>query len=391
MAGPALAKTTFVSGADDSLRVKDVYGEGGGIVNSYTEDHPDNIDILVSVDSSAGGGSNNQDDDPIATDSGLDDAPDVGTIGGALEGAGDENDELADLLASLDEDMLNDIPLDEATLDGTMCSVNGMDAYIKGNVSGKSLKTLGAMINQLACDGYNLVVNSLNAIASLIAGIASLASRLGLPGAFSSIANCAGNQPSVLGNAVRIMAPQIAAKGNIPLLNDVARSGFGGALNNALPGVVNRTISNLGLPSGLAQSAYSGYYNNARESFGRVDSGWNTTNFGGNEVLQGTVVSGNDFFRDTMGASVNDRNISVRPENGEVVTYQNYGADSNGIVASEKRPGETDPLYQSRVGIERQRDTFIYGASGFGKQTVDGFINKAFSNVGAKLGNMIRN
>ena len=30
MAAPALAKTTFASGADDSLRVKDVYGEGGG-------------------------------------------------------------------------------------------------------------------------------------------------------------------------------------------------------------------------------------------------------------------------------------------------------------------------------------------------------------------------
>jgi hypothetical protein len=95
MAAPALAKTTFASGADDSLRVKDVYGEGGGgVVNSYTEEHPSNIDILEGIDGSAGGGAN-EDDDPILDDSDFGDAPDVGTIGGALEGTGDEADDLA--------------------------------------------------------------------------------------------------------------------------------------------------------------------------------------------------------------------------------------------------------------------------------------------------------
>ena len=391
MAAPALAKTTFASGADDSLRVKDVYGEGGGgVVNSYTEEHPSNIDILEGIDGSAGGGAN-EDDDPILDDSDFGDAPDVGTIGGALEGTGDEADELADLLSSLDEDMLNDMALDESMLDGVMCSVNGEDAFIKGNISGKGLKALGSMINQLACDGYNLAINSLNALSSLIAGLAGLASRIGLPGAFGSIANCANNQPSVLAGAVRMMAPQIAAKGNIPLLNDIARSGFGGALNNAMPGIVNRAVSNLNLPSGLAQSAYTGYYNTARESFGRVDPNWSTTNFGGMEVLNGTVVSNNSFFRDTMGASVNDRNISIGFDGDEVVTYQNYGSDVNADYSKDMRPGESEALYRSRLGMDRQKDTFMYAASGFGKQTVDGFLNKAFSNVGAKIGNMIKN
>lgn len=393
MAGPALATTSFASGADDSLRVKDVYGEGGGgVVNSYTEDHPTNIDILEGIDGSAGGGGGSGvDDDPIDDSGDFGDMPDVGTIGGALEGTGDEADELADLLSSLDEDMLNDMALDEAMIDGVMCSVNGQDAFIKGNVSGKALKSLGSMINQLACDGYNLAINSLNALSSLIAGLAGLASRIGLPGAFGSIANCANNQPSVLAGAVRMMAPQIAAKGNVPLLNDIARSGFGGALNNAMPGIVNRTISNLNLPSGLAQSAYSGYYNTARESFGRVDSKWNATNFGGREILNGTVVSNNDFFRDTMGASVTDRNISMGFDGDEVVTYQNYGSDMGGPNMNDMRPGETESLYRSRLGMDRQKDTFMYAAGGFGKQTVDGFLNKAFDKVGAKIGNMIRN
>lgn len=45
------------------------------------------------------------------------------------------------------------------------------------------------------------------------------------------------------------------------------------------------------------------------------------------EVLNGTVVSNNSFFRDTMGASVNDRNISIGFDGDEVVTYQNYGSE----------------------------------------------------------------
>ena len=158
-----------------------------------------------------------------------------------------------------------------------------------------------------------------------------------------------------------------------------------------MPGIVNRAVSNLNLPAGLAQSAYTGYYNTARESFGRVDPNWSTTNFGGMEVLNGTVVSNNSFFRDTMGASVNDRNISIGFDGDEVVTYQNYGSDVNADYSKDMRHGESEAMYRSRLGMDRQKDTFMYAASGFGKQTVDGFLNKAFSNVGAKIGNMIKN
>lgn len=438
MTAPQLAKTTFRSGPEDELAVIDVYEkQGSGVVNSYQETHKDSIDVLDSLNGEGagegggegGGGSTpdgSESEDPWESLGNNDDlAPnnDLSDLTGGLDGAPDVGSAgEAERLANMDPDTISDIDdLDENVRDG-MCfrgdsvdevfaDVNGIETKIPRGINFNSLNSMNNIIGRLSGGNIANIIDRGGA-ASLVASSVLQGSRMGIPNVFGGIVNgvaagVAGNgkiNNNVLARAVGMMIPEIVRNANIPVLGDIARSPFGNILARAAPGIIGNTIRNIARPTGLPQSGYSSYYGNARDTFGLVDPNWNRTTFGGQPVMNATVVSQNDFMQESMYANVTTRPLQIsttpsgnsRYTNTSDVYYNNpstFDRDYNtgGEIYSQQGtvvPSQPIDIYNRRTQ-QRKDDAFMVAATSFGQATVAGFLAKKFAKTNIKINRSI--
>lgn len=423
MTAPQLAETTFVSGPDDELAVVDVYEESGsGVVNSYQETHPQEIDPLEAVNG-GGDGSNSSDDggDPFADNDflpspnddlnapnndlsdltgGLDGAPDVGTSLEASRLTSGEDDWMSDL-SDLDDDMRDSICMQPGMMDNIVYQSGEVISNVSSAVNFNSMQSLNNLIGKLS-GGLDIGrIVDMGGLSSLVSTVSQAGSRIGIPNVFSRIVQGGKFSNNILTAAVANMVPGIIRNANIPLLGDIARSPFGNILASISPGIIGNTIRAIARPTGMPQSQYGNYYGNARDTFSRVDPNWNRSNFGQFPgALNATVVSQNPFFQETMQANVSTRPLYVVPTstgyrneadvyNPDRVSYRPEAGgkvwDDEGVLVDTS--AEQD--YERRTEYMRE-DSLMSAATVFPPRSVDDYIQSTFPDVGANVNRTVR-
>lgn len=443
MTAPKLADTTFVSGPDDSLIVVDVYGNGGGgVVNSYQETHPAEIDPLTAAggggsgggggggdgggsggggsgggsggggggESGAGGSSentaggeeytptSNSDDTAPNNDlsdltGGLSGAPDVGTSLEANRLASGDTDYFSDIEA-LDDDIRGAISLQPDLLDNIVHELGDVVTDVTSAINFNSLQTLNSLVGKMAGGDFG-TIKDLGGLASLVSTVTQTASRAGIPNVFNSILAGGKFTQDVLTTAVTNMVPGIVKNANISLLGDVARSPFGNVLAAVSPNIVGNTIRAIAPPTGMREADYGNYYGDARDTFSRVDPNWNKSNFGQfTNALNSTVVSQNPFLQQALKS-----NVATRPLYLEQDKFDNYvnrmdTYDVDRPVYRQEAGGkvwddegvlvETSPqnLYERQTQYRRE-DSLMAAAAVFPTRTVESFIAQTFPAVDA--------
>lgn len=432
MSAPKLATTTFQAGPDDKLAVIDVYEkEGSGVVNSFQETHGDAIDVLDTLagggekpkdnaGNGEGGGDEFKESDPYSGDNapnndssdltgGLDGAPDVGSAGEAERLANSDPDYISDI-DDLDENVREGMCFRGDSTDEVFYDIEPLEdleeindynwnpAKIVKGVNFRSVKSVNNIINRLSGGAVKGRITDVGGMASLIASSAIQGSRMGMPNVFNAITRGKINK-TILARAVGVMIPSIVAKANIPLLNDIARSPFGPMLPRVAPGIIGNTIKAIARPTGMPQNQYGQYYGNVRDTFDRIDPNWNKTSYGNRQVLNGTVVSSNEFMTEAMYANVSTRPLQIKSQfegngyyNESDIYYNNpstfdrdlntggYQYDRQGVVVQQ------DPsiIYDRRTQSRRD-DSFMVAATAFSASTVESYLKKKFSKTNAKV------
>ena len=423
MTAPQLAETTFVSGPDDGLAVVDVYGEGGsGVVNSYQETHPQEIDPLSAADGgngddqSGGGGDSEGGEDRLeditpvdyGDDSspnndlsdltgGLDGAPDVGTsLEAARLASGDE--ELVSDIQGLDDDMRGAICMQPSFMDNVVHQVGDVVTNVSSAVNFNSLQNLNNMVSRLAGGGVGSFGNirDLGGLSSLVSTATQVASRAGIPNVFTQIVAGGRFNKNILTAAVTNMIPGIVRNANIPLLGEIARSPLGNILASVSPGIIGNTIRSIARPTRMTQSQYGPYYGEVRDTFSRVDPSWNKTNFGGYPgALNARVVSQNPFLQETLRANVSTRPLQVVPTSTGYVNQSDvyhedrvtYVPETGGKVWDDEGvlvDTSASDDYARRTEY-RKEDALMSAATVFPERTVDDYLSSTFPGVDADV------
>lgn len=415
MAGPKIAETIASTGPDDKLIVVDVYEkEGSSVVNSYQETHPDAIDVLDTAKgggdaaggeaADAAGGEGGDDplgdfinqftgDDSAGANNDITDLSDVdpSTDYGldSMEELAASNDDLLSDMTDMSDPLLSGLAIPGQVVPQIFAQNGDVLTRLLPGVGNRSLNAVTGMINRLSGGNFPTTILNNSGMGGLIAGLTNTASRIGIPGSFSAIANGI-NNPAVMDIALRTVLPEVVRRANIPLLNDIANTPLVRSVQNLIPGVIGETVRNLSRPTYLSQNQYSNYYGQTRQTFGRIDPNWNRdTRYENGQVLNGTVVASNPFYYETAEASVMDSpiTISVNPDpdqyaNPSVVRYDNY---DNQVQYAE--PGESQVEYEIRSSRQKSEDRAMYVAGSLIRNktvsTVSSYLDTEFREVGA--------
>lgn len=406
MTGPKMAETITATGPDDKLIVVDVYQEeGSAVVNSYQETHPEAIDVLDTAKGKPQGGSEESSDDPLGdfidkftgddsaganndisdlTD--LDASTDYGLD--SIEELAASNDELLSDITDLSDPLKGALAIPGQVVPEIYAQTGDMLNRLRAGISTQSLGALTNIVNQLSNGQFPTTILNSTGIGTLVAGVTSAASRIGIPNTFSAIASGINNQ-SAMDIALRTVLPEVVRKANIPLLNDIANTPLVRSVQNLIPGIVGETVRGLTRPTYLGQNEYAGYYGASRQTFGRIDSNWNSdVRYENGTVLNGTVVGSNPFYYDTAQASVMNYPITVKPnpnsgmdQNPAVVEYGDVYVNSTPLV------GESQEVFEGRVVREQIEDRAMVVAGSllqtFGQRTVGDYLDREFGTVGA--------
>lgn len=340
MSKSKLVKTTFQSGPDDGLLAVDIYeSESGEVVNSYDKTESEALDVLDTLNGKASAGS------PISGLLGL------SGLGGLAEQFG--SNLLSDLVGGLDlsnpfTNLNPDVTQQLLDMDESVARYSNEDinaaAAIRemsdpvknqflipktdaNNVFGtfsdvtKKISTvlpitdtrnIGNLVNNISKGNYPTSYVDKGALSNLISNTVNMASIAKLPKAFSTIAQYSGIDTRVLTKAATSAINVSLQRGDIEVFKDVARTSIANDLKYAMPNVVNRVIGSVERPREVTYNDTPRYYQEARDSFTRVDPNWNKTVRGSGSVINGTAIATNPFMMQCVRSSVTAQPLVIK-------------------------------------------------------------------------------
>lgn len=356
MSQSLLAKTTFQTGPDDSLRVVDVYGEqASGVINSYQAKDSEAIDVLDALNGKQDEKQDpqNDQDNPGDSDSSPDsDAPaddpsdpqsdpgsgDSGNGSGGSSSdngpfdsvnpdfSGGQNDpsDLQDRFSNGDSDLqeqlgnLSDLSAGQFNYGNAAPQVitgtfNNLPVNIPATVPIRDVRSLNGILNNLTGGKYPLSITDTSSLTGLLGSVLNAASGLNLPSVFTSLLSSGKVDKNALYNAVNYALPQTTARGELGLFKDIASSAYAGQLKQNLPNIVSSVLTNVQKPYNLPRAQYPTYYGEMRTGLSNVDPQWNQRSRNGSYVLDSNAVCTNPFVTSMIKSNLVSQPMHVLP------------------------------------------------------------------------------
>lgn len=351
MAGE-IASTTFSSGPQDKLAVADVYKQTKtSVINSFQDIREStgfdvlgllkgtNLTSLSGIIKTVKDGKLNL--DPTAVLTRL-----IGT-----------NDKLKGMVKDVEKSIATGVNIPMSLKNDVTATVNGNKSIVDGSDL-TSVKGLAGMINTVTNGGYNAAFVDKGALAGLVGGISTQASKLGLPNVFSSLTSVT-NDRSIMVNAVKNIVPDAVKTGDVALLADIADTVYGKEIRKVYPNFANDVARVVNKPTGLKSKDISGYYDRVTGMFAKADPNWNmctrSANIVGPEKPTGSdvldvspLLVDNDFTHEMVKMKAMEQHMTLDSTNlydsdesagsllsAEKITYATMQEDNNPEVLAE--------------------------------------------------------
>lgn len=247
---------------------------------------------------------------------------------------------LAGAFADIDKSIKGGFVIPSDLINKVQATVNGIVSSVSGADLG-SLKGLTNLVNTLSgpTHPFQTTFNDIGGAVSLITGLTSESSKMGLSGVFSNLVAGVTNS-QILINSAKSLLPNAIATGNLSMFMDIANSMTKGAIGSLIPDSIKQVITGLRLPSGKGDQSLLELFNNLTTSFNNIDDDWMNYDRGnGSYAISSNIVKSSSVFIDLLKAKAN---IDLRPsytitEVGgiDVITRSTHDSDYEfGIVAA---------------------------------------------------------
>lgn len=290
-APPPLATPSFFTGPNDNLAVANAYQQAGGIVNAV-KDLVSNLGI--SIPDVLKGGKALASLLPIVT----------GVKNGSL--LTNPTSLITRLLASsnqitsafkfLGPDMQAELLAGLKTVGPVAITLGNLTQQIKVT-NFDNLNSVGNLISSFTNGAVGLNIVDKDSIASVIGGIVRQAGSFGMMGTYGAIITGI-NDAEILTKAAGIALPSVIKTGDVQSLSQMAQTVSSGALTLMNPSALNQfasafnRLTNVGGDAVNASMFDTKTFSQVVETFGQVNSAWNTCTRGNSQFTDITSLMG---------------------------------------------------------------------------------------------------
>lgn len=283
----ALASTVYNAGPDDKMAVADVYKiSTSNIINSISkkERNDDNLDLINT-------GVFNESMLPPAK--AYDDKQTLIDDKEAIRRISGDDSSITNYYRSLSDKTKQGLSSVSTFKDSIKTTIGNCNGTILPNYL-KDANLISSMINSKSKGLYSPILHDTLAVAGGVAYLVNQASRLGLPCAFSILANSITDKPPLIGAAINLL-PGIIKAGNINGLLDMANSIIKKDILKINPAAITSTITGFKLPPSVEQKTLSVYYDKVNTGFKEMDPNWNKSNRNNSSLSGYNIGNNNDF------------------------------------------------------------------------------------------------
>jgi hypothetical protein len=291
-----LAVTVFEGGPDDTLAVQDVYGSASEkqTINSFQDQAAATIDSTIGALKSVGVGNIIN---MIKTVNG---AKSQLTAAAAIARMVGSNAALQGYLRNLSASSLNALGISPNLVKEVTVAVGTYASLINPKNVG-DVRAIAGAINSIT-GNFVPQINDMGAMSSLVGGLTTLSSSLGLPGVYSALANAAnaaGLNNSALINAAAIALPRALATGNMSALRDLAGNVMAKEINALVPNLAKSMVSKF-------RASLHSSYDDVNEALLAVDPNYQSCSRSGGNAVDASAAVGTEYAAEAGKAAMSD-------------------------------------------------------------------------------------